>query len=178
MREGGLFFICWRFCLLIWYLMLILYTRYSHVSESRCLLAPPKFMVDVLGLTWIGMDIWIILFLDLICIFSLVAVWMLSLRFWIDRLRLLWCSYYLLPIARWKKTVCFYLFSLQVRSAIIYILQKREIDSRWSRYFAAASLFIPSYWTSQVICWWFQWRSFRWADSDFTDLQKPMRRQK
>ncbi len=67
MREGGLFFICWRFCLLIWYLMLILYnTWYSHVPESRCLLAPRKFMVVVLGLTWIGMDIWIILFLDLI----------------------------------------------------------------------------------------------------------------
>ena len=60
-------------------------------------------------------------------------------------------------------------FKFVVQSFIFY---RKESDSRWSRYFVAASLFIPSCWTSQVICWRFQWRCFRWADSDFTDLQK------
>jgi len=60
-------------------------------------------------------------------------------------------------------------FKFVVQSFIFY---RKESDSRWSRYFVAASLFIPSCWTSQVICWRFQWRCFRWADSDFTDLTK------
>jgi hypothetical protein len=124
--------------------------------------------------------------------FSLVAVWILSftfaLRFWNCLLSLVLCLS-LLKYCHgnfWFKSQDIYLIVL---AAVLerlsprfdlsfFILWKREIDSRRLRYFAVASLFIPSYWKSQVICWRFQWRCFRWADSDFTHLQKYLRRQK
>ena len=63
MREGGLFFICSRFCLLIWYLMLIFYRIIHDIRTCRnhvaCLHHGNSWSL-CLALTWIGMDIWII----------------------------------------------------------------------------------------------------------------------
>jgi hypothetical protein len=172
MREGGLFFICWRFCLLIWYVLahfayMIFARAGNHVA---CLHHENSWL---LCLAWLELE-WtfgIFCVLDLICIFigSCLNAFM---KIRLPGLVLLCPSCIIYCLSRVGKRLFVFTcshFKFVVQSFIFY---RKESDSRWSRYFVAASLFIPSCWTSQVICWRFQWRCFRWADSDFTDLQK------
>ena len=153
--------------------LLILHTWYSHVPGITLPACTTKIHGCWLCLAWLELEWTFGLFcvLDLICIFigSCLNAFM---KIRLPGLVLLCPSCIIYCLSRVGKRLFVFTcshFKFVVQSFIFY---RKESDSRWSRYFVAASLFIPSCWTSQVICWRFQWRCFCWADSDFTDLTK------